>query len=205
MKAFPALITGMKVTDIRCLSGSEIESILMPLAELRIEVFREFPYLYDGTIQYEEDYLSVYIESKQSVVVTAWDEAQLVGASTALPLLDSDVEFQKPFMEHGYDLAQIYYLGESVLSKPYRGQGLGHQFFEHREAAAQQHGFKTTTFCAIERSEHHPEKPQDYRSLDVFWNKRGYQKHDALKAVFNWKEMGSEEEMAHELSFWLRT
>ncbi|HBF93820.1 MAG TPA: GNAT family N-acetyltransferase, partial [Marinobacter adhaerens] len=39
--------------SIRRLSGDQIKPYLDDLARLRIEVFRHFPYLYDGDMDYE--------------------------------------------------------------------------------------------------------------------------------------------------------
>ena len=43
---------------IQSLTGDDIRTVLPDLARLRMEVFREWPYLYDGSLAYEEDYLS---------------------------------------------------------------------------------------------------------------------------------------------------
>ena len=40
------------------LTGERLAQALPSLAELRIAVFRDFPYLYDGTLAYEQDYLA---------------------------------------------------------------------------------------------------------------------------------------------------
>lgn len=49
---------------------------------------------------------------------------RLVGAATALPLLEADEEFQAPFRQLGAELGSVFYFGESVLLQPYRGEGL---------------------------------------------------------------------------------
>ena len=49
-------------------------------------VFRAFPYLYDGSVNYEERYLQTYIRSPRAVIVSASDGGTIVGAATALPL-----------------------------------------------------------------------------------------------------------------------
>ena len=43
--------------------GAEIEPHLEALGGLRIVVFREFPYLYEGTLAAEREYLQVYVRS----------------------------------------------------------------------------------------------------------------------------------------------
>ena len=37
------------------------------LAAQRIRVFREFPYLYDGDVGYEREYLATYVHSPRSL------------------------------------------------------------------------------------------------------------------------------------------
>jgi hypothetical protein len=72
--------------DIRLLRGAEIEPHIDDLARLRIQVFREFPYLYDGNLDYEAEYLATYVRSADSLCVLVRDEGRVVGASTSLPL-----------------------------------------------------------------------------------------------------------------------
>ena len=47
----------MTVT-VRPLTGAEFDAAIPALANLRIQIFRVFPYLYDGDLAYEEKYLA---------------------------------------------------------------------------------------------------------------------------------------------------
>jgi GNAT superfamily N-acetyltransferase len=188
-------------------SGTDLLPYIPELARLRIEVFRDFPYLYDGTIEYEQKYLQTYIDHPDSVIVLAFDgeDNKIVGASTAIPMRDETAELQKPFLEQGYDLNKVFYCSESVLNKAYRGLGLGVRFFEEREAhAAELGGFEHITFCCVERPVDHPRRPADYVPLDQFWNKRGYFKHPELKTTYLWKDLDDEDETAKPMTFWLK-
>ncbi len=91
--------------------------MLPDLARLRIIVFRDWPYLYDGTIEYEEKYLAKLAAAKDAVCVIARDGDEIVGASTAAPMIEHADEFAEPFEKAGYDIAKIFYCGESVLLK----------------------------------------------------------------------------------------
>ena len=122
--------------DIQLLQGPRIAPHIDDLARLRIEVFREFPYLYDGNFDYEAEYLGTYVRSEDSLCVLVRDQGRVVGASTALPLSDETGEFQQPFIEAGWDPARIFYLAESVVLPAWRGRGLGVRFFAEREAHA---------------------------------------------------------------------
>lgn len=193
--------------DIRIerFSGPALAQYIPELARLRIEVFRDFPYLYDGDYEYEEKYLQTYIDTPESVIVLAFDGDKVVGASTALPMKFETIEMKQPFIENGYDLDEVFYCSESVLNKNYRGLGLGVKFFEHREAHAQYlGGFKHITFCCVERPIDHPRRPKDYVPLDQFWNKRGYFKHSELKSAYTWKDLDDTEETSKPMTFWLK-
>jgi GNAT superfamily N-acetyltransferase len=193
--------------DIRILrlSGAALIPYIPELARLRIEVFRDFPYLYDGDYEYEKKYLQTYIDCPDSVIVLAFDGDAIIGASTAIPLKYETDEVKQPFIDNGYDPEEVFYCGESVLNKAYRGLGIGVRFFEQREAhAADLGGFKHITFCCVERPLDHPRRPADYVPLDIFWNKRGYVKHQELKTTYTWKDLDESVATAKPMTFWLR-
>jgi len=186
-------------------SGAALQQYIPELARLRIEVFRDFPYLYDGDYDYEKKYLQTYIDTPESVIVLAFDGAKVVGASTALPMKYETEQLKKPFLENGYNLDDVFYCSESVLNKDYRGLGLGVRFFEQREAhAADLGGFKYITFCCVERPVDHPRRPANYVPLDAFWNKRGYFKHPELHTTYTWKDLDEQQETPKPMTFWLK-
>lgn len=124
----------------RKLTGEALREKLDDLARLRIEIFRSWPYLYKGNIAYEREYLPRYAEGKTGTMIVAETVDRIVGASTALGLDEEDDYIQKPFIDAGMNLDEIFYFGESVLLPEYRGLGLGVEFFKAREAAARAHG-----------------------------------------------------------------
>lgn len=187
------------------LSGEKLTQYIPELARLRIEVFRDFPYLYDGDLAYEEKYLRTYIEAPDSVIVLAFDGDRVVGASTGIPLQHETDEVKKPFIDAGYDVGTIFYCGESVLLSQYRGQGAGVAFFDHREAhACEIGGFDYSCFCGVQRPDDHPRRPAGYKPLDNFWRKRGYEKHPELSTTFSWKEVGEDTESPKPMTFWMK-
>ena len=188
------------------LFGAEIKSVLSDLARLRMTVFRDWPYLYYGTLEYELEYLGKLAAAPSAVCVVARDGDLIVGASTASPMTEHVDEFAEPFEKGGYDLSKIFYCGESVLLKSHRGHGLGNAFFDQREAHARRlGGFTHSTFCRVVRPDDHPLKPPDYRPLDPFWKKRGYAPVDGLIATYHWKDIDqAEQEKPHAMQFWMK-
>lgn len=190
---------------LRPTTGDEAQRYIPELARLRITVFRDFPYLYDGDLSYEEKYLRTYVESPDSVIVVALDGERCVGASTAVPLKHETEEFKRPFVAAGYDPDDVFYLGESVLLSQYRGRGLGVRFFEEREAHARKVGdFAIMAFCAVERPEDHPMRPGGYQDLAQFWRNRGYTQHPELRTTYNWRDVGEAEATDKPMVFWLK-
>lgn len=185
-------------------TGSSAKPYIPELAKLRMAIFRDFPYLYEGDLVYEEKYLSTYLASPDSFLAIVFDGSKVVGATTAIPLLQETEEFKKPFIEQGYDLTKIFYLGESLLYPQYRGQGIGVRFFEERERQAQSYGATLATFCAVERSDDHPLKPSGYQPLHDFWRKRGFERKVHLQTSYSWKDIGNTEETYKPMVFWLK-
>jgi GNAT superfamily N-acetyltransferase len=193
--------------------GLTVETLIDPtaragalpaLARLRIAVFREWPYLYDGTLDYEERYLAHFLDKPGAVLVVAYDDDVIVGVATASAMADQDDALRKPFEEAGHDVTTLSYFGESVLLPSYRGKGIGHEFFNHREAAAREAGFTRACFCGVIRPAGHPLRPQGARELGPFWHARGYEPLDGMIAHYDWKDVDQAEESRHPMQFWHR-
>lgn len=187
------------------LKGEEIIPYIPNLATLRIEVFREYPYLYIGDYEYEMKYLQTYVSCPESIMVLVFDDDVVVGASTAIPLEFETVEFKRPFHGHNIPIKDVFYLGESVLVPVYRGRKIYHRFFAERESAAREYGAKITAFCAVERANNDLRQPEGYTSLDKVWQKFGYEKHPELCVYYEWKEIGEQEQSTKPMTFWLKT
>lgn len=194
----------MSELTVSLCQGSAITPHLPALARLRIRVFRDFPYLYDGELSYEADYLGRYAENPNSLFVLAFDGEELVGAATGQPLQDEVDEFRQPFITSGINPERVFYYGESVLLPTYRGSGTGKRFLAEREAHAKRQGFDIAAFCAVERPADHPAKPADYCSLHGFWNAHGYQRHGELATTFAWRDIGEPVESHKPMVFWLK-
>ncbi len=192
-------------SDIVICHGNELEPYIHQLGALRIEVFREFPYLYDGNIEYEENYLSTYLNSEESITVLILNNGEVIGASTGLPLSDETEEFKNPFHEKGFDTDTIFYCGESILKKPYRGRGIYSVFMKEREDYARKLGrFNSICFCAVKRPVNHHLKPKNYYPLDEVWKNYGYQKKPELRTTYFWKDINEKEESAKMMEYWMK-
>jgi GNAT superfamily N-acetyltransferase len=189
---------------IRALTAGEIDAALPQLGSLRIRVFRDWPYLYEGSEAYERDYVRAFAAAPDAVLVAAFDGAVIVGAATASPMAAQEAEVRAPFEAAGHDIASLFYFGESVLLPAYRGRGIGHAFFDAREAQARASGATAASFCAVVRPADHPLRPAGYRPLDDFWRKRGYAPVPGLATNFGWRDIDRPKETGHSMQFWMR-
>lgn len=186
-------------------TGPDIAGVFDQLAALRIAVFRDYPYLYEGTVEYEKEYLQTYANAQRAFLLAVYDDSKMIGATTCIPLSDETEEVQQPFLDAGYALDRIFYFGESILLPQYRGRGLGHLFFDEREAHAASFGsYNMTCFCAVKRPDDHPMRSAGYQPLDAFWRKRGYQPAPDLQSWFSWPDLGETVSTQKPMVYWTR-
>ncbi|MGR8947700.1 MAG: GNAT family N-acetyltransferase [Gammaproteobacteria bacterium] len=187
-------------------SGAALKSHIDELARLRITVFKDYPYLYDGDIEYEANYLATYTESPDAMAVIAFDGERVVGVSTGIPMSGETDAFKRMFLDNGYDPSTIFYCGESVLLAAYRGRGLYRRFFDGREAYARAlDGVSVICFCGVVRSADHPLRPKNYVPLDSVWRHFGYEAVPGLVASLSWKDIDRDTTTEHPMQFWLKS
>lgn len=195
------------MSELACerLRGAELERRLADIARLRMTVFRDWPYLYDGDEEYERRYLQIYIDSPRSFCLTVLDGDDVVGVTTAMPMADEDPQIQQPFLDAGFAVERVFYFAESVLLPQYRGRGVYRRFFREREDHARAFGaYYWVTFCAVQRPDDHPRKPADYQPLDPVWRHFGFEPRADLQTTFPWRDVGDTEETSKPLQFWLK-
>lgn len=185
------------------LAGEALAAALEDLARLRVAVFRDWPYLYDGDAEYERGYLAGYA-ADDAVLVAALDGTTLVGAATAMPLARHSDALAPAFAAWGLDPDAIFYCAESVLLPGFRGQGAGHVFFDRREAHARALGFQNSAFCAVDRPVDHPARPAGYRPLDDFWKSRKYARIQGFSVPMSWRDVGKLQADEKRLSVWTK-
>lgn len=191
---------------IEVFTGPALTPMLPSLSRLRMRVFRAWPYLYEGDLAAEQDYLADFVRAPSAGLVVAFDGGEAVGCSTCVALAEEDAGLTAPFAARGIDPAAVFYFGESVLLPEYRGRGAGVAFFTAREAHARAASdCDYAAFCAVVRAEDHPARPPGHVPLDAFWRHRGFTAYPDLTCRMAWREVGMETESDHTLSFWIKS
>ena len=191
--------------SVATLTGVALPAVIPDLAALRVQVFRAWPYLYDGSTAYEEDYLRTYLRSPRSAVIVARQGGRIVGGATCLPLSDETDNVQAPFVARMWDPAAFFYFGESVLLPELRGQGVGVAFFAAREAHARAvSACRYACFCGVVRPAQPPAHPPGVVKRDGFWMRRGYTRRPDLSCEMAWRDIGDAAETIKTLVFWMK-
>ena len=188
------------------LYGEEIKKKLTKLAELRIKIFREYPYLYEGEMAYEEEYLKTYAEAKSSLLVLVFHEKKCVAATSCVWLKEEVDDLKNPIIKAGLNIESYLYFGESLVLEEFRNQGLGKIFFELRlehfkKLVSIGYPLKGCCFCSVIRDSNHPLRPKDYKNLDSFWSRMGFYR-SSIQCSFAWKDLGEKEKTRKQMTYY---
>ena len=96
---FILAFTYMNAYDYSILRQEEFNAGIDELAFLRINVFREYPYFYDGNLEYDKNYLCQYLSTKNSILVIARDKERIIGAISGIPLNKTFSDCRNVFVE----------------------------------------------------------------------------------------------------------
>lgn len=191
------------------LYGSEAKTCMDILASFRIQYFREFPYLYEGNMDYELIYLDGFFSNPEACLIIGREFEQPIVVSTSIPLL-SDYEIVKSaeniFAADGLRASEFMYFGEIIIVPQHRGQGLTKRIFAQQEETALKNGYTSTCYLAVDREEEHPMWPDGYKNPAVIWNRLGYRKTNMV-TDFNWPTIqlaGGAEDKPNPMRFWVK-
>lgn len=182
------------------LEGAQVLNYLDPLAGLRLSIFREYPYLYDGRLEEERRYLSGYAGKGQ--VLLALDAERVVGAITGMPLTEESEAFVAPFRAAGLAAEQFYYIGELLLLPAYRRLGWGSRLLAGLEQlVANERRFSAYCLATVARPSDHPLRPAGFVPIDLFCRRHGYALINGVTAQVAWQELDGQVSL-HTLEFW---
>ena len=187
---------------LEVIGGEKIKDVIDELGIFRISIFKEYPYLYDGNLDYERKYLSRYSNTSDSFLLLARDSQGILGAATGIPLINDEPEFIEPFKDQNLD--EIFYLGELMIRNDNRGQGLGSLLLRNLLDLIDKKRFKAVCLYTVDRGDNHPLKPESYQSPDSLWRKFGFEKHPSHVVYFSWQDLGNVVETEKPMNEWIK-
>lgn len=188
---------------IREFRGAEAEPYVEAIARLRIDNFREFPYLYDGDLDYERAYLATYFRSASAKIYLVFDGDKAVGFSNSILLSEESDDFTKPFRDKGFALEEYLYIGEAILNPPYRGRKLFHALAKLHEDRIRAEAHKNVLCYSVVRSEDHPLRPEGYKPIEALWTRLGFHHDPELDVPMAWKQVDTGKEEENILAAWV--
>lgn len=197
---------------VEILTGKQIIPVIPEVAKLRIKMFREFPYLYEGGIkykEYEEKYLTSFIETSHALLVTLKDGNTIGGVATALPFISAGehfVEVLQKFREQGLNPKDYFYIGDVIVLPEYQGQRFSVISVEKIENLARQWGYKHACLMTVMRDKNDPRRPKNYKDTDGIWAHLGYEKIDIImNSVYpTIQANGNVKEVPNPMRFWVK-
>ncbi len=189
--------------------GAAIRPYVRDVAALRLEGFRAFPYLYEGTMAYEESYLAAYADAPRSMLIRVLAEGQLAAVATATPLCSSSeivAEGPERFRRAGLDPTTFYYYAEILVKPAYRRRGIAEAIYRERERLAVEWGYENLCLAIVVRPDDHPLRPATYKSPEHIWRRDGFVK-TAIEFAYHWPTIfpdGSVRDVANPMVFWTK-
>lgn len=205
-----SLLFGEENIHMKRFKGQAISPYVRDITDLSLIIYKEYPHLYEGT---EEEYLPFiehYTHSKCGIACLLFDHAKPIGVAIGMPMSAMRGKYQQPLLnarpEENFDT--LFYLGELLLLKEYRGRGFGKQMYLELEQLVREEGaFKKICFCTIDEADlkSNPMKPKDYTSLDGFWRKLGFEKYNDITFSVYWRNLFEADDTPHKMSYWIKS
>lgn len=148
----------MKSIAIETLKGKQLVSHLSELAKLRLTVFREYPYLYEGNLDFERHYLSLFANSEDAFLAIAKEGNKVIAAISGFPLDCAQKEIRNAFTHYPMSTKEIFALCEIVVLKEYRSQKIGTLLYREFENQLSSSRYKKIVLWQVIKSQNDPKK-----------------------------------------------
>lgn len=196
-------MTQQSSTSIEVLKGSEAIPYLNKLMEIRLLFYRDYPYLYDGSIEDEENYLRIWSNSENTLLVVAKRNDKVVGVIIGLPFSESPEENKQAFQNLETSPEDLFYLGDNIVIQELKVGNVQKQMYHQFERAVKQlKKYKEIVVCEIERDVNDPKKIANDTFYEFSWNAQGFIREPNQIVNFTWKEIGDSKISNHHMVFW---
>jgi hypothetical protein len=195
------------------LSGYEGTPFIADIGQLIIDVYKEWPYLYEGTTEEQTQYIQKrYIEKPNSMIITAFEHKKLVGLGMGVPLSEAPDHYLAPFRCDNrcleFPLEDVFYVGELIVKPEYRQQRIAKEICQMMgNHILNSHRYQAVAFCTVNRpSDFHLAhlKPENYFSPDSFWEELGFTKYENLTFTGVWRLVQESDESQHQMIYWVK-
>jgi GNAT superfamily N-acetyltransferase len=183
----------------------QLANIIDYCGAMRIVFFREQPYCYAGSFEYEKEYLSFYTREQLSLVVVAEIDSDIIGIATGIPFLTLAHFFgniQEQYETLNININKVFYIGDVIVKPEHRGKGLASKLLSLIYEFALSQGFTKISVCTgvqLIESVHS-------KSVEKLLNKEGFLDQN-LVIINEFPTVQMDGSIAienHQLKFWIR-
>lgn len=183
----------------------QLVNIIDYCGAMRIVFFREPPYCYAGSFEYEKEYLSSYTREQLSVVAIAELGSDIIGIATGIPFFTLAHYFgdiQEQYEALNIDINKVFYIGEVIVKPEHRGKGFASRLLSLIYEFAHEHKFTKISVCTGVQ----PIESVHSQSVEKLLNKEKWIDQNLVSiSEFPTVQMdGSIAIENHQLKFWIR-
>lgn len=199
---FPAPAKNIRIETLK---GNEITPYYDEMIHFCHQIYRSYPYFYNGEDSEYAAYLKAYSQSNETIICLAFDDQEMVGLAIGTPMSKTRALYQQVLLEKGYDISSFFYLGEFGLKPSYWGMGIEDSLYSHIEQFAKAEGVYEKIGCWEIKSEFHAFPPSpSYTLTKEFLEKVGFTYHPDLNFQICWTHVGDIHETAHSAVYSLK-
>lgn len=186
--------------------GNEARRYSQQMARVYINMFKEFPYLYEGSIvECEKNYLEGYFISNLSRILLLFKNERVVGVSVSLPVDEvKETKIKSTFLKKQLDTSKYFYIGGTVIEEPFRSLELIRTISKYHETHAKNNGYSQLVFVTVKRNPFHPSQTVNYRTLEPIWQHLGYSLVEGIEVKDKWKQADTHQEEENTLHIWTK-
>ncbi len=193
--------------DFKISQGDHLEQLIPEIAKARLELFKEFPYLYEGTYENESKYLKDFACNPKSIILTAHEGDKLIAFVTATAV-ESGFELTEAIKDlmqgQGIDTGKYFYISEMMVYPEFRSFELQNKLKKDIENYALKNNYSKTCFLSVFRENDHPLRPERYKEVSRLWKFNKYHKTE-ISTEFEWNTVQKDSEsklMNNRLDLW---
>ena len=187
--------------------GNELEELIPEIAKARLELFKEFPYLYEGTYENELKYLTDFVKNPKSIILTAHEADKLIAFVTATAVesgFDLTEAIKDLMQKEDIDTSKYFYISEMMVYPEFRSFELQNKLKKDIENYAKENSYTKVCFLSVFRENDHPLRPEGYKEISRLWKFNKNHKTD-ISTEFEWNTVQKDSEsklMNNRLDLW---
>jgi hypothetical protein len=167
-----ASASGLRVEMV---SGADMQPYLERIVEYRLKYFKEFPYLYQGNVEEEVEFVEQYIKSSTARVLVLKDQCgNFGGFATGISVMESSHADKLGVIINQPE--NVYYIGEMIFDELFRGKDGFRQCLSYFQNIKEM-GYKKVCFITVQRDGKYP-RPINYHDHEGAWGVTGFEKYE---------------------------